>query len=115
MGDEREPSIFRGALAGYAIASAIGVAVIVCLIASAGKYEAAGGLDLLMGVGAAGVIAGYQVAVRRRKARGIRGPLDEWAKFITSKVAIGIAGIVIAGSFLIAVVVLLAYKAMRGV
>jgi hypothetical protein len=54
------------------------------------------------------------ITVRRGKARGTRSPYDEWSKFITSGMALGIAMIVVAGSFLLSVLILLAYNAIAG-
>lgn len=106
--------IFLGSLAGYAIASAVGVIVIIWLIVGAGKFEAAAGLQVLVSAGALGAYAGYVITVRRGKARGTRSPYDEWSKFITSRMALGIALIVITGSFLLSVLILFAYNAVAG-
>jgi hypothetical protein len=107
-----EPSIFRGTLVGAAIAMGIGVLATVGLILGAGRYEAAGGLKLFASAGGLGAIVGYHLTVKRRKTLGFRGP--EWSKIIGSGMSFAIAMIVIAGAFLVAMLVLFAYKALAG-
>jgi len=107
-----EPSIFRGTLVGAAIAMGIGVLATVGLILLSGRYAAAGGLKLLASAGGLGAIVSYHLTVKRRKAMGFRGPLDEWSKFIGSGMSFAIAMIVVAGAFLVAMLVLFAHRAM---
>jgi hypothetical protein len=86
--------------------------VVVALVLRAGRFDAAAGLKILTSAGAFGAILGYHLAVRRRRARGVRGPLDRWPRFIASPMAFGIGMIVIFGSFVISIVLLLAYNAL---
>jgi hypothetical protein len=109
-----EPSIFLGVLAGYAVASAIGALIVIWLSIDLGRATAEGGLKVLTPIGALGAFLGYQITVKRRKARGINGPYDEWSKFFGSWLSIAIGMIVIAGAFGIAVLIKLAYDALAG-
>jgi len=109
---QTEPSIFLGTLAGYGVATALGVVFIVFLVLRAGKFEATGGFDVLIGAGAMGAISGYHITVRRRRARGIRGPLDEWSKFVVSRTAVWTGAVVLLGSFVVSLLILLVYNAL---
>jgi len=99
---------------GYGIAAAIGVLVVVLLILATGRFEAAAGLKVLAGAGAIGAILGHQVTLRRRRARGIRGPLDDWKRFLTSWTGFAIGMIVIFGSFVLAILILVVRNALSG-
>jgi len=85
---QTEPSIFLGTLAGYGVATALGVVFIVFLVLRAGKFEATGGL------------------------RGIAGPLDEWSKFVVSRTAVWTGAVVLLGSFVVSLLILLVYNAL---
>jgi hypothetical protein len=117
---EQEPgthpkrSVFLGSLAGYAIASAMGVIVVIALVIGAGKFKAASSQQVLVSVGALGAYAGYVITVRRGKAQGARSPYHDWSKFITSGMAFGIGMIVIAGSSLLTLLIWLAHNAISG-
>jgi hypothetical protein len=110
----KEPSIFLGALAGYALASMLGVVATVVLSINSGRASATGGLKLLTPVGALGAYLGYVLAVKRRKALGISGPHDEWSKFFGSGTFFVVALIVIAGSFGLAVLIKVVFDALVG-
>ena len=112
--EEGEPSIFRGALAGYAIASAIGSMIVIWLSIDSGQATVAGGTKLLMWVGVLGALLGYEITVKRRQARGISSPYDEWSKFLGSWMCSLIGMIVIAGSFGIAFSIAIVYDAIAG-
>src|SRR5262249_31909561 len=106
------PSIFLGALAGYAIASALGALLTVVLSARAGRASAAAGLEILASLGALGAYLGYCVAVRRRRARGVSGPLRAWPKFLGSGTFALLALVVLAGSFGLAVLIKVVFDAL---
>jgi hypothetical protein len=99
------PSILLGTLAGYAVSAVVGVAITVALSLHAGAASATGGLKVLAGLGALGAYFGYHITVRRRRSRGVTGPLDEWAKFVGSATFAVIAVVVIAGSCGLAVLI----------
>lgn len=110
--NRNEPSIFLGCLIGYAIATAIGTLIVIWLSIHSGRATAEGGLKLLTGAGALGAYEGYAITVKRRRARGIKGPHDEWSKFFSSWIFLVLAMIVVAGSFGIAVLIKVVYDTL---
>src|SRR6266566_1926341 len=96
---KKKPSLFLGSLAGYAIATAVGVLATILLSIHAGRASAVGGLKLLTSAGILGILLGYEIAVWRRKRRGIAGPYDEMSRFIGSWMAGVLVVILLAGSF----------------
>ncbi|MCK6462000.1 MAG: hypothetical protein L6Q95_19125 [Planctomycetes bacterium] len=109
-----EPSVFRGALAGYGILTAVGVVVAIVLAAGAGQYKAEPSFTVLVCSGALGAILGYSLTVRRRRAMGLEGPQDKWAAFVTSPPGVRMLLIVLGGSFLLTLLILVAYRGLTG-
>jgi hypothetical protein len=109
-GTHPKRSILLGSLAGYAIASALGVVVVIGLVIIAGRFEAGGAFRVLAAAGGVGAAMGYTIGARRGEARGAR-TLTPGSKFI---LALGIMMAVIAGSGVITVLILFAYDAIAG-
>ena len=111
---DKEPSIFWGAVIGYAIAAVLGTALLFYLAINAGRASAGGGYKVLVGFGVIGAWLGYELTVRRRKALGVTGAHDEWSKFVGSWASAGVGMIIIVVSGVLALLVKLIYTAASG-
>jgi hypothetical protein len=103
------PSIFRGMLIGYTIVSTVAAAYLTWKAIDIGQASAEKGFQFLSPAGALGAMLGYDITVRRRKSRGFSGPHDDWSRFFGSWLFCAMAAIVIAGSFVLAVLIMIAF------
>jgi hypothetical protein len=111
---KNEPSIFLGALTGYASGTAIGILCVLGLSIRIGYASAAEGMKYLAVLSGIGVYLGYRIAVKRRRALGIVGHYDEWPKFFASWMGVTFAVIVIVGSIEIAKLIKSVFDAVVG-
>jgi hypothetical protein len=100
---DNEPSLFKGALIGYAVGTLIGVAVTVGISFSAGEATAASGFNILAPISAIGVCIGFAQTVRRRKALNISALFDSFFDFLLSSAGYALVAAVLLGSAAIAV------------
>lgn len=108
------PSILRSALKGYGIAALVATIVALYLSSGSDRFNLTFAFRLVLSLGALGAYIGYCEAVKRRRALGVSQPSDEWSRFFGSKTSVLLAFIVIAGSFVIVLVVGGLYNLVAG-
>ena len=110
----KKPSLVRGAIIGYFIATIIGMVVGWIIAVRSGGFGNRNALMLLVSFAALGTYEGYRYAVRARKKLGVNEPGDEWQQFFGSFRFNCLAAMVIAGSLVMSLAESLVFDLVYG-